>query len=52
MKIFKILQLGMDNLGNLKSSIDVVEIVPIHEIQSDDDFYNYIRESNNEIGQW
>jgi len=51
---FKIytLKLGIDILGNIKSTTDVVEIVPIHLMQSDDDFNNYIRESNNELGQW
>lgn len=39
-------------LASLGKNEDIVEVVPLSILREDEDFYNYVVESNNRLGEW
>lgn len=45
-------QIGLSQLGTTDSSVDVLDIVPPEVMESDTEFTEYMKESNNTLGEW
>ena len=45
-------EIGFTTLGGTESEIDINHIVPLEVIMNDNAFFNYIRDSNDTLGEW